>query len=216
MKKLIMTMFAAMFGMAVAVSSASAQTYTFDTTQNQGGSSGSFRVVLQKTGTNTFSVTSIRANPFAGGPAPAPDIPANEVNLTFYTTTFTSGANRDAVTGFVGAPGTFTFGTNTPTGTYSANIQGLSGIKFMENPNTGLGDIQTDGSNYFTTGPGSQITLASGARGVGVSVANGSEAFFGFDVTPETSSWLLLLAALVPVGMVLRRKPSAKMPNAAV
>jgi hypothetical protein len=184
------------------------------------GQFGSYHVVLDTNATNTtFQIVSIVAN--GGANTPTSDV--FRVRMYFYSGQNLTGINLPGV-GFT--PGN-TAGTN-PAGTnWGAGLANNGGggnphfsnygeyLNPADNHGVGPNNLLKDGSNTFTQNGAFTLSAASGLAissggSFEVQLNDGFAYLADVNVVPEASSLALLLPALVPLGLVLRRRYTRK------
>lgn len=215
---MIKRLFAAMatvIGALVLAGSASAQVYQGNTSFNGTGLSGSYHIVLNQSNSTTFQITSISGN--TGSQTPS--APIDKIKVQFYNTTNPVNA--------IGVTSVGVGGTNNPTfNNFTSVVGGPGGATFPKTyaqfTSTGLGANLSANSSapngVFRQIGGNVITLSgtpTPVRSVLFTLTdanNHSFTFFDYVNTPETGSMLLLMAALLPLAFVLRRRRAPQMP----
>lgn len=198
MKRILQSLFV-IAGLVMAVGVANAQTGSTVVDQYIGSTlEGTFQVNVTETAplSNVFdvSVTELTSNPTLPTP---PGAYLDQITFKF----FTGAVNSTPAVGVTSGSG----GTSLP---WTASTLGLGGtteefqttlpaaIVTMGNPFTGV--ITLNSSPSIVSGAQVQVDLQNTGTGNGV-----------ITLTPESSAWLLLLAAIAPLGLLAWRKRSA-------
>ena len=211
MKKLILSLLVTLAGAVALAGSASAQVYNGNTSVGGPQISGSYHVTLTEFSPTSFQITGIFAN--TGLQQPSASI--SSLKVQFYNT-LTPTSIPIGVAQVTGAAGT----QNTP---WFSGIGGPGGASF---PATYAVFKAFTGSAFLSTGGVADANngVFSQVNGNGMIILNGTPSpvrsvlftltdannhaytFFDYVNTPETSSLLLLGAALLPFAFFMRRR----------
>jgi len=184
-------------GVVMFAGAVSAQTYSgIATAANNKAIGGSFNVTLQEISSTQWAVTNVQG---LGGNSTSTG--ADHVTFTFY-----QGANFTDPISTVTFSGTS--GTNAGLYTnWGAGGNGADGNYEWEFGGPGANSIKVNGSNIFETS-GGYLTTSDPVRSVTVAVQDGGQ-WDANIITPEVSTLWLLIAAIVPLGLIARRRSSA-------
>jgi len=192
-------------GVFMCMGMASAQTTVYNfflSDQNNLSNPGGYNVQVTQTG-DMFVVNSI-----TGTANNTDTAQATELTMTFYST---YGGNipgkipETGTTDTVGlgtGAGVFVGALQTENWTFSAGVS-----KLISNGDT-VNDIGLDpnGANTYEFTTGSYITVLPSARSFNMNLQDGDQFAANIDLTPEASSWMLLLAAIAPFGLLAWRR----------
>lgn len=199
MKKLLQSLFV-VAGLVLAVGVANAQTGSVVVDQYNGPTlEGTYQVTVTETAplSNVFdvNVTELTSNPSLPTP---PGAYLDEITLKFFSGTSYTSTQLNVASGSGGtAGGTWGFTDNGGT-TAEWNSPGAgANVNALQDFN---GVVTLSGPPVITDSSSSQIVVDLQNTGTG----NGT-----ITLTPESSAWLLLLAAVAPLGLLAWRKRSA-------
>jgi len=201
MKKMLMGLLASV-GLFACMGIASAQTVTYNlvATPENAGAMGGWDVTVVQVG-STFDITNIVAE----GTPNVPNSGATIVTLQFYSDT---GGLVDS-TDTLGATGDGLGGTNAPAdnnwNSGSDGPNGFGGYSWVS-PLT-ANNLLPNGSNAFALDSSTVVTGVDTSKSFAVEIQDGHQwSTLVTLITPEASSWLLLLAAIAPFGLLAMRR----------
>jgi len=214
-----------LLGLVVGASTAQAQVYTFDAPFSTilgvpvAGASGSYHVVVTGLGALMYKVEingNVDGNPPSGpeNTANPPGNPIPKSGAGIISINFQKQGGGDiasvaagpaSTTAYVGpVDGNLGGPNNTRFGATGGAWASFAGATTLYLAGTNPLYIAPHGGNLFT----GFLTLATDdVAGIGVSLQDSGQQWHGdFAVTPEASSFALLLPGLIPVGIALRRR----------
>jgi len=173
------------------------------------GQFGSYHVVVSaNTLSTSFQVVSVVAN----GGAQTPTSNVFQVRMYFYSGKNETGVNIGPVSFTPGSTGGISPANNNWGAALVSNAGGgnpqFSHYGEFKNVNAPANDILRTGAN--TWGQNGAFTLPTGVGSIEFQLNDGFAYVADFNVVPEASSLALLLPALIPMGLVLRRRSARK------